>query len=734
MVKKAVRIAKRARIAAEKWRQYWQYNINNYHQMHEFVLGKQWQDEEENMLKTYKKVPLTFNKLGTLANNLLGEQQQNTPQLQVVPLQSCDEETAYLRELIVKDLIFSSGAKTAYQVAASQDAIGGFGAFLWDTAYAHNKSFDVDIVCRYFKDATLCYWDIGAEHKNKIDGMVCGYVSRMTRLKFRETFGKDLEEKITHVDSISASEEEVALATDTNGQGEPFSWVDDDGITIQHHYERKFKKDTLYKLSNGSIYNQEEMDALIEESRERSLRMQMMMGFEAGVIEGEQKEEDTQESPQTFDENIFTLYDKGEPVRIVDSRSIKKSVIHYYKLAGDYIVEDTIFPAEDLPLIFLASKSYYDKNGKQITKSFFEDAKDAQRYLNYLGTQSAYMLKVSRYDQWIGSKKNVSSNDTAQVWRDPLSVQGMLIFDESPNGVIPQQTRPPELSQSLLTQYERAMNDLYTSTGLYPTRLGDTGNELSGAAIDARTRQGSYATYTFFNAINTAITTGGQIVNDMIPVVYDAERVISLMTPDEGQKTLVINRQVDEYGEVIENDIRKGTFEVRLVAGPSYEGQKAQALESLNMVLQANPQLLNLFADLYAENLPLPNTIEIKNRLKTIVPPQIIEAGKTGRMPQQSGQPSPEEQMMQAQMQQQQREQQLKEREQFLREQELELKRQEIILDAQLKLKELENDRLESAAQLTETELRYAAETERTATDRHIAHADNMAKILTHRI
>lgn len=735
MVKKAVRVAKRARIAAEKWRQYWQYNINNYHQMHEFVLGKQWEDEEQNMLKTYKKVPLTFNKLGTLANNLLGEQQQNTPQLQVIPMENCDEETAHLRELIVKDLIFSSGAKVAYQVAASQDAIGGFGAFLWDTAYAHKKSFDVDIVARYFKDATLCYWDVGAEHRNKIDGMVCGYLSRMTRLKFREVFGRDLEEKITHIDGISAPAEEVALATDTNGQGEPFSWVDDDGITIQHHYERKFKKDTLYKLSNGSIYNQEEMDNLVEKSREHVLQLEMMMGLGAGIDEGEGDVSGAAQEIVSASEDVMTLYDRGEPVRIVDSRSIKKSIIHYYKLAGDYILEDTVFPAENLPLIFLSSKSYYDKNGKQITKSFFEDAKDAQRYLNYLGTQSAYMLKVSRYDQWIGSKKNVSSNDTAQVWRDPLSVQGMLTFDESPGGVVPQQTRPPELSQSLLTQYERAMNDLYTSTGLYPTRLGEQGNEVSGAAIDARTRQGSYATFTFFNAINMAITAGGQIVNEMIPVVYDAERTISLMTPDEGQKTLVINRQADEYGEIIENDIRQGTYEVRLIAGPSYEGQKAQALESLNMVLQANPQLLNLFADLYAENLPLPNTIEIKNRLKTIVPPQIIEAGKTGKLPQdQSNQPSPEQQAMIMQQQMAQMEMQAKAQELELKQQELVLKAQKQQAETEREMARLETERLEVAAQLEEQKLRYLAETHRTNSDAAIAHADNITKILTHKI
>src|SRR5690606_364223 len=175
---------------------------------------------------------------------------------------------------------------------------------------------------------------------------------------------------------------------------------------------------------------------------------------------------------------------------------------------------------------------------------------------------------------------------------------------EVPSGARPEQIRPPELSTSLVTQYQRAMEDLYTSTGLYPTRLGDQGTEVSGAAIDARTRQGSYSTYSFFNSVNMAIAASGEIVNEMIPHVYDTERVMTLMNTGEGVKTVTVNRQVDEYGAKIENDLKKGSYQVILMPGPSHEGQKEQALQSLNMVLQANPQLLELFADLYAENLP----------------------------------------------------------------------------------------------------------------------------------
>ena len=777
-------MARQARIACEKFRGYFKRNIDEYHIMHTFVLGQQWtQDEEDDMIKTFRKVPMTANKLGTMSNSLLGEQQQNTPQLQVVPMTNCDEEVAHLRELIVKDIMFNNYTATVYQMAASQAAIGGFGAFLVDTEYSHSKSFDLDIVYRYFKDATRCYWDIGAEDVNKTDGECCGYVSRMTRKKFRKVHGRDIEKKIGK-EGIAATEEEVALVTQPEADGDdPFSWSDSEAITINHYYLRKYEKDTLYKLSNGNVLNQSEMDDLIEDSRDMNQRnqalelQQQLMGEQGMPQMPMQSPQETSEpnpmqlpmpagglqSPGNGNQEIIpqengmdvskpkiditesmidespetmTLWQDGQIVRIEDKRPSKRHKIIHYQFAGDYELDKTEFPSEQLPLVFVDNNSYYDKTGKQVTRSFFGDCKDTQRYINYLRTQSAYILKVSRYDQWIGSKKNVASLDTQRNWRDPNSTQGMITYDESPSGAKPEQIRAPELSASLFQQYQLAIEDLYTSTGLYPARMGDMGNnggEASGKALDRWQRQGSYATEIFSNSLKRAVQTGGAIVNEMIPRVYDTERVMALMTPDEGMKNITINKQNDEYGEQIENDIRKGTYQVRIKPGPSYEGQKQEALQSLQQVLQADPTAFNIIADLYADNLPLANNLEIRNRLKTRVSPQIIEAGKTGKMPPQPG-PSPEEQQLQLQAQNQQQIVALKGKELELKDKEITLKQQEIMMEAQFKIQELETKRLETAGKLQEQELRYQSETERTQADTAMAHADNLVKILTHKI
>lgn len=726
MAKKANKIAKEARMACEKWRTWFKYNIDQYHEIQQFVLGRQWKQDEEDMLQTFKKVPLQFNKLATLVNTLLGEQQQNTPQLDVRPLSTCDEQTAEIRAIITKDIMLSTDAKTVYQQAASQAFTGGFGAYMYDTYYKSQDSWDLEICLRSCKDPTRYFWDISADDVCKTDGMHAGYYYRMSRAKFRAVHGKDIEEKILKDANVTQSEEEIALVSEPGRvpDGDQFSWADDDSITILHYYKRTYVKDTLYKMSNGKTLNQDEMGELILKSQEFVQKMQQSEQMQPDMF-GEMPQQNMGEGSEINGEWI-TLYDDGEPVRIEDKRPVKKSKIMHYHIAGDYILEKSEFPSEDLPIIFMDQHSFYQKDGKQVCRPFIIDCIDAQRYLNYLGTQSAFILKVSRYDQFMMSKQNARGLDTQKIWTDPSNIQGALYYDESPSGAKPEQLMPPELSRSLMEQYQRAQDDLYTSTGMYPARLGQQGTEVSGAAVDARTRQGNNPTFVAFNSVSRAVAGGGKIANQMVPRVYDTERVIRLLNPMNGESLITVNKQSDEYGALIENDIRKGSFEVILQAGPSYEGQKSQALESLNGIIQADPQLFSLIADLYAENLPLANTIEIKNRLKTLVPPQIIEAGKTGKMPPpQQQQPDPQQVLAQQDMQ-------IKQGQLQLKQQEIQQKAQAVQAANAIEMQKLEKEYAELEAQVHDMTLRYAAENYKTQANIKMGHADNMARILTH--
>ena len=680
MARKKPVMARKIQRNIEKWRNHWHDNENQYNDFTQFVLGNQWLDDEARVFETYKKIPLTANKTAPICNYILGEQRQNTPTIQVQPTQKTTEQEAEIREALVKEITFNSDSSVVFQTAFQCAVIGGFGAFSVKNKYESNYSFDQIIELEEIKIPTRCFWDISAENRCKTDGMFSGITIRMSREKFKKIYGVDIERDIG---TMNLEDDEHTV------------FNDDDAITIVEYYERKYSTVELKQLSNQRIVDEKEFKML----------------------------------ERVTVDDAEMLLDDGEIVTVINKRLAPRYKVMYYLYAGDYELEREEFPSEQLPIVFVDQNSFYDKEGRQVCRPSMKDVKDTQRYINYIRTQCAYLLKISRYDQFLVAAGNVRSNDTAQIWRDPTNIQGGLKFDETASGFIPQQLKPAELSQSLIQQYDSATLDMQACTGIYQTQLGDKGNEASGRAIDSRNRQGSYTTYVMRSNLDRAVACAAQIINEMIPKVYDTERQIRITLKDKGEQSVQINKPMDEYGGQIMNDMTQGRYNIKLKPGPSYEGQKQEALDSMQMLLQADPQIFSMIADLYVENLPLTNNIELRNRLRTIVPPEIIQAGKTGEpLPPKPPQPSPEQQMMQVKMQ----ELQMQEKKLELEQQKLQITAQESGQNIQQKWQALENDRQKAAAQLQEMELKYIAETQRTHADTQIAHANNIVSLLKH--
>lgn len=693
MPRKDPELCRAIRDRVDKWEKYWTINRSLYYEWIDFVMGDQWREDESKLFERYNKIPLVMNKLGVLMNHLLGDQIQNTPNLQILPDENVPVQDAEVRAALIRNINLDSDAKTVYQTAYGQAIVGGFSAYCVSTKYIHDESFDQEIYFESFDDPNRCYWDISAKHPCKVDGMYAGYKTRISRKKFRDMYGIDIERQV----GTTAITEDSTVA-----------FADDDSVTIVDDYEREGRKSTIYKLSDDSVVDGKQYRKLPREE-----------------IDGKK-----------------FLISNGMPVTVLDKREVVKYTIKHRQIAGDFVLHDEDFPGELLPVPYVDQKSYYTKQGQQITRSFFKDVKDAQRYLNYLATQCAYIMKISRYDQFIMARKNAASPDSMQQWRDPSVVNGALYYDEVPSGEKPEQLRPPELSASLANEYNRTLMDIQSGTGIYNTQLGEMGNEVSGTAIDARNLRGSKNTQIPRTSLDIAIATGGEIVNGMIPSVYDTQRSVVISMPDSEAKTVHLNQPADPYGMQVNNDMTRGRYRIRLKPGPSYEGQKQEALQSLQLVLNADQsgQVFPMIADLYAENLPLDNTLEIKNRLRTLVPPEVIESGKTGK-PLKPKSPQPDPNMILAQVKQQELQMKMKQAEADtqIKMQDLELKKAELQRkaiethqDMTMQLAKLEADREEAAASLQETILRYQGEIQKIGADIQIAHADNMIKLLTH--
>ena len=135
-------------------------------------------------------------------------------------------------------------------------------------------------------------------------------------------------------------------------------------------------------------------------------------------------------------------------------------------------------------------------------------------------------------------------------------------------------------SSGLLQAKAGASEDIKSATGQYNASLGMTSNERSGKAILARQREGDVGTYHYVDNLARAIRHVGRQLVDLIPKIYDTERIARIIGEDGEPSTVKMNpmqeepvkKIVNQEGIVIDKIYNPsvGKYDVRVITGPGY--------------------------------------------------------------------------------------------------------------------------------------------------------------------
>jgi hypothetical protein len=115
-------------------------------------------------------------------------------------------------------------------------------------------------------------------------------------------------------------------------------------------------------------------------------------------------------------------------------------------------------------------------------------------------------------------------------------------FIEYDGNVPPQRqgfTGPPA---GALQEALNASDDIKSIMGLYDASLGARSNETSGKAILARQREGDVSTFNYIDNLSRAIRHAGRVIVDLIPHVYNTERIIRVINEDGTNGKMPINQ------------------------------------------------------------------------------------------------------------------------------------------------------------------------------------------------
>lgn len=622
-------VLKKAREDLVLWDGYFDENVVRGRDDMNFLLRDQWSAVERSEFSRLFKPAMTFNKLYDTTKKIVGEQRKNKPDLMVRSLTGkANQKQIDLRADLVRTISYKNQNDLVYQTAFKSALMMGYGAFEICLDYENPRSFNQIIRYELIPDASRTSFDPTAMMPHKGDGNFCSRQFLYTKQEFYATY--------PHImDPVSYSDPRSLL---------DFQWETRDTIVVCKYTRKEWFPIKLLLLSNGESVTEEQWDDMQKEIKIK---------------------QELANSSQVVGDMIL----RDIPY-VVGERNSKDYRIRQYILTQNQIIDFTDWPSKYLPIIFVDGDSNY-MNGKQYTRSFIHEAKDAQKFINYVGSEIAAEIKNRRREQWLGTPDNIIGNE--QVWRNPELQAGILTAKPDPKtGMMPQKMPAWELSPTLLQQFQRGSQDMREILGFSETEALQ-GRDISGKARRERKMEGSMSAYVWFDNLNQAIEQGGRVVLDLLPVIAgEHERHMIVSKADGRTESIILNKVTgqSEDGELTrDNVLDTGDYDIEIDTGPSFAVQKDIALEFFQQTIQANPQVFPLIADLWAKNLDVQYMPQIAERFKTLVPPQIIAQEEGKQLPPQP--PSPQEQMLQAEMQQKQQQMAMNQQKMKIEEQQL---------------------------------------------------------------
>ncbi|MFX0132166.1 MAG: portal protein [Candidatus Hodarchaeota archaeon] len=580
----------------KRWTEYFQKNINLYHEDIAFAFEElaQWTGGEIKDLKRYDMPILEFNRLPKFINNILGSYAENPFNAKVRAIDAeaarLPPEALTLREDLLRGISNKSRADLV-QIQALLSAIaGGFGAFQIGVEQNEENPFLQDIVWRQINDPTLCFWDVMADAMDKGDGKFCGKVTFMDKEFFEELYPK--------ADSSAGT---INLATFYTRERISSSKI----IAIIDYWEKEYYREHKALMNDGTIMDFAEANELIDlQNQLQDLGTRPENALKANILRNE-----LNARQQTLPTESAIM----RPSFIEKDKMVEGYKIKFYRVTTKEILEKTEWDGKFLPIIFQAGQTISVK-GEERCLSYTRFLKDPQRSYNWARTEHIFRAKNTRYSEVMGEPECLEG--VSEDWTDQYAKRFRKVNKDS-NGQYPVIMPTQQIPPSIQLEAQMSLNDINDIAARFAASLGDQGNERSGVAILQRQLANAAGTHVYIENAKSAIESAYRVILDLIPKIYDSERIIDILDKDQNTQLITLNSNQ-------QTDVKSGKFAIVISAGASSRVQKAAALDTLVKLVQINPNLFNLLADKIFANIDLADAPEMVERVRQLLPPNII--------------------------------------------------------------------------------------------------------------
>ena len=523
---------------------------------------------------------LTINKLPQHVRQVTNQQRQNRPSGKVIPADdNADVAVAEVFDGIIRHIEYMSDADVAYDTACDNQVTYGEGYIRILTEYAREDSFDQDLRIGRIRNSFSVYMDPTIQDPCGSDAKWCFITEDLLKEEFERMFPDAAP--ITSIMAQGIGDQSLS------------QWISQNTVRIAEYFYIDHEKAKL-NLYPGNV-----------------------TAFNGTPQDGQLKA-------------MF-----GQPVR---TRTVDRRKVMWVKTNGYEVLDEREWIGKYIPVVRVVGNEF-EVDGRLFVSGLVRNAKDAQRMYNYWTSQEAEMLALAPKAPFVAYGGQFEGYEmqwkTANTTNWPYLEVNPDVTDGAGNVLpLPQRSQPPMAQTGLIQAKMGAAEDIKSTTGQYNASLGQQGNERSGKAIMARVQEGDTGTYHYVDNLGRAIRHITRQLVDMIPKIYDTERVARIVGVDGEVGMAKINPQqpepvkpiMDAAGNVIEKIYNPtvGTYDVVITTGPSYLTKRQEAVEAMANILQTSPQLWQVAGDLFIKNMDWPGAQEMAARFKKIIDPKVL--------------------------------------------------------------------------------------------------------------
>jgi hypothetical protein len=540
-----------------------------------FAAGDQWPVEIQNSRNLEARPCLTINKIDAYVRQVTNQQRMQRPRIKVHPVNNlADYKVAQVIEGITRHIEVNSNADTAYDTAFDYAVRMGWGYWRVNTRYVREDSFDQEIYIDTVDNPFTVYFDPNSILPDGSDAERCLITTVLDKKVFKDMYpdaddGANFTQRSTGDDSAS--------------------WVTKEDIRIAEFFYTEREKAKLYLLSDGT-------SAFADSS--------------------------------TFLDKVAAA-----GLTVIDTRDSFRKAVKWVKMTALEILEEKTWAGRFIPVVpcYGAQVIVDDKRKKYGLVRF---AKDPQRMYNFWRTSMTESIALAPKAKWLLAEGQDEGHENEWALANIKSAPVLRYKQtdiEGRQAPVPTRLQPEPPPVGIMGAAEAISSDLQMVLGILDPNQLPSGN-ISGKALAGQQNQVDLNNFHFFDNMTRSIRHTGKIILDLIPFIYDTQRVMRIIGTDGQPDMTTINEQT-EIGEVL-NDVTVGEYDVVMDTGPGFQTRRQQAVESMMPLLSGNQELFNIAGDLVFRNMDFPGADVIADRLaamnpmaqideKSDIPPQV---------------------------------------------------------------------------------------------------------------